>query len=277
MPRAFEPPPGAAYAKLLRFSRTTVLRLASPFDAFGRRLRGKPALPPLWLRRHAGPVAAFESAAHDMAAFLDRLGLPQETDDVLEIGCGVGSMVSEVTARLGPGRRYVGFDVHPPSIRWCQKRFSPDPRLRFELARVASPYGSRAGKPLASYRFPVDDGFAGLVLARSVFTHLFEPDALHYLREIRRVLKPGRAAIVTAFLFEGDDASGSEAVFRAFPFGDGRVRCRSRLRPTAAVAYAKSVFFDRVGESGLRVQWMSPGYFPGTERLTGQDILLIGH
>jgi hypothetical protein len=25
------------------------------------------------------------------------------------------------------------------------------------------------------------------------------------------------------------------------------------------------------------VQWLSPGYFPGRPRLTGQDIVLLGH
>jgi hypothetical protein len=32
-----------------------------------------------------------------------------------------------------------------------------------------------------------------------------------------------------------------------------------------------------VQAAGLRVQWTSPGYFPGGERLTGQDTLLLGH
>jgi len=275
MKAIFAPPPGAAYANLLRLARTTALWLASPFDAIVRGMAGKPAVPPLWLRRHAGPVAGFESSARDMAAFLDRLGVLEESDDVLDIGCGVGSMIPEIAARLGPGRRYVGFDVHAPSIRWCQKRFRSDSRLHFELALVASPYGRRYGEPVASYRFPVEDAFAGLVLAKSVFTHLFEQDARAYLSEIRRALKPGRAAVVTAFLFDGDKESAP--VVRAFPFGDGRVRWRSELRPTAAISYARSVFFGMVRESGLRVQWMSPGYFPGTDRLTGQDILLLGH
>jgi hypothetical protein len=31
-----------------------------------------------------------------------------------------------------------------------------------------------------------------------------------------------------------------------------------------------------VSGSGLRVQWMSAGYYPGADRLTGQDILLLG-
>jgi hypothetical protein len=54
------------------------------------------------------------------------------------------------------------------------------------------------------------------------------------------------------------------------------VRWRLRTRPTAAVAYEKSQFERMVGAAGLRVQWMSPGYFPGTDRIAGQDTLLLG-
>ena len=264
-----------AFRGFLRFGRTAALRLASPLDAIARRVAGKPVLPPLWLRRHAGPVASFESSAREMAAFLDRLGVLTETDDVLDIGCGPGAMVPEITRRLGPGRHYVGFDVHEPSIHWCRKSFAGDPRLSFELAAIASPYGSRSCVPARTYCFPMADGEAGLILAKSVFTHLFEEEARHYLEEIRRTLNPGRPAIVTAFLF--DRASDEFAnVTLAFPFGDGQVRWRSWLRPNSAVAYEQSRFFELVGESGLRVQWMSAGYFPGAERLKGQDTLLLG-
>jgi SAM-dependent methyltransferase len=264
-----------ALGGLLRFGRTAALRLASPFDAIARHVAGKTPLPPLWLRRHAGPVASFESSAREMAAFLERLGVLTETDDVLDIGCGPGAMAPEIARRLGRGRRYVGFDAHEPSIRWCRKNFAGDPRLSFELAAVASPYGSRSGVPAGTYRFPMADGEAGLILAKSVFTHLFEEEALHYLGEIRRTLHPGRPAIVTAFLF--DRASDEFAkVMLAFPFGDGRVRWRSWLRPSSAVVYERSRFFELVEESGLRVQWMSAGYFPGAERLKGQDTLLLG-
>ena len=126
------------------------------------------------------------------------------------------------------------------------------------------------------YRFPMEDGGAGLILAKSVFTHLFEEEASHYLAEIRRTLNPGRAAIVTALLFDRE-SSEFPGVERAFPLGDGRVRWRSRLRPSSSVAYERSRFFEMVDGSGLRVQWMSEGYFPGSDRLTGQDVLLLGH
>jgi hypothetical protein len=54
------------------------------------------------------------------------------------------------------------------------------------------------------------------------------------------------------------------------------MRWRVRARPTAAVAYERSGFEGLVRAAGLRVQWMSPGYFPGSERVTGQDTLLLG-
>ncbi|HKD19574.1 MAG TPA: class I SAM-dependent methyltransferase [Thermoanaerobaculia bacterium] len=258
--------------------RTAAYRLAGPADALARRIAGKPPLPPLWLRRHTGAVARFESAARDTAAFLDSLDLVEPGHLVLDVGCGAGAMVPELAPRIGPGGRYVGFDVHAPSIRWCRRRFADDPRLSFEIAGVASPYGRATGPAATTYRFPVADGATDLILAKSVFTHLLPDEAAHYLGEIRRALRPGRTAVVTAFLFE-PSAPELDGVRRAFPCEDrgGLVRWRVRARPTAAVAYAKPFFEALLADAGLRIAWMSPGWFPGSDRLTGQDSLLVGH
>jgi SAM-dependent methyltransferase len=264
-------------AEALVRMRTLAYRAASPVERAWRSASGKNPLAPLWLRRHTGPVARFESAARETADFLERLGLVHADDCVLDIGCGAGAMVPEFARRLGPGGRYVGFDVHAPSIRWCRRNYARDPRLAFELAEIASAYSSPSGPPATSFRFPIDDGQADFVLAKSVFTHLLAPEAGHYLSETCRALKPGSAAVVTAFLFDAS-APGLPLVHRAFPFGDrdGLVRWRLQARPTAAVAYEKSSFERMVRAAGLRVQWMSPGYFPGGQRLTGQDTLLLG-
>ena len=262
----------------LRLARTSAYRIASPIDRLWLHASGRGHLPPLWLRRHTGAVARFESAARETAEFLDGLGLVEPEFRVLDVGCGAGAMVPEFARRLGPEGRYVGFDVHAPSIRWCRRRYANDPRLTFALAEVVSAYGARSGPPASSYRFPVEDADCDLVLAKSVFTHLLPPDAAHYLSEVRRVLRPGRAAIVTAFLFDAESPKLA-LVRRAFPCEDhgGLVRWRLRDRPTAAVAYAKPFIEGMVAGAGLRLQWLSPGYFPGADRLEGQDTLLLGH
>ena len=261
-------------ADALRSARTGLLFAASPLDAAWRRLRGRAALPPLWLRRHTGAVSAFESAARETSAFLERLGLWNGLRTVLDVGCGAGAMVEEFRRRLPADGRYVGFDVHAASIRWCRRRWANDPRLAFELASIASPYGASRGAPAASYRFPFEDGTADLVLAKSVFTHLAEDETRHYLSETRRVLRPGRPAVVTAFLYE----PGAPGVATAFPHVAGTgMRIRSRARPSAAVAWEKARFLSMVEQAGLRLQWHSEGYYPGRSRRDAQDVLLLGH
>ena len=262
----------------VRGARAAVYWLASPFDRFGRRLTGRPPLPPLWLRRHTGAISAWNTGVRDTADFLSRLEPASGTAVVLDVGCGPGAMVEELKRRLPPGGRYVGFDVHAPSIRWCRRRWSGDTRLRFELAEVRSAYGATAGPPVSSYRFPMEDGEADLVLAKSVFTHLLEADARHYLAEIRRVLRARRVAVVTAFLFDRDHPE-IEAVRRALPFdrNGGAVRLRRNGRPTAAVAFDRSVFGKMVEDGGLRVAWHSEGFYPGRSRLDAQDVLVLGH
>jgi SAM-dependent methyltransferase len=214
-----------------------------------------------------------------MLSVIDDLALVRPGDRVLDVGCGPGAMAPGLLARIGPAGSYVGIDVHEPSIAWCRHCYSGDPRCRFELARVASPYSASGGIPTEEYIFPVDEGQMDFVLAKSVFTHLMPPATDRYLSEIRRALLPGRPAIVTAFLFEKGSRtdSGDSRYFRCAD-STGRVRWRSRLRPHSAVAYERGNFFERIERAGLRVQWLSPGYLPGdVEVPTGQDVLILGH
>jgi SAM-dependent methyltransferase len=254
--------------------RTAALWLLEPVDRWRRRGSGRGDLPPLWLRRHAGPVGRFESAARDMEAVIRQHQLVRETDQILEIGCGCGAMVPALARLLGPQGRYAGFDVHPPSVRWCRRHFAGDPRLRFELAEIVSPYGGSSRlQPARSYRFPLEDAGADFILAKSVFTHLLESEVRHYLQEIGRTLRPGRLALITAFLFDGTVTPP------AFPFPEegSPVRWLRRLRPQAAVAFDRALFEEMIAEAGLTLRELIPGYWPGTVPVPqGQDILVLG-
>jgi SAM-dependent methyltransferase len=193
-------------------------------------------------------------------------------DLIVDIGCGVGSMALELERALPPDCRYLGFDVHGPSIEWCRSRFAKDPRFRFEHAEISTPYSSSRGPSATEFRFPVADGSAGLVFAKSVFTHLLEPEVRQYLAEIRRVLAVNRTAAISTFLFR----RGSEVP--AFPTsGPGEhVRYRSRSHPHAAVAYDRE-FFERLAiDAGFRVDYIETGFWPGEDtRPRGQDFVFL--
>ena len=154
-------------------------------------------------------------------------------------------MVPELARRLGPAGRYVGFDVHAPSIRWCRERYAADPRLSFDARGrrlgLRLPQGSAGGE----LSLPDRRRIAPISSSRSRSSRTCcAPDAAHYLSEIRRVLEPGRRRGRDGVPLRDAGRRPLPAVARAFPCGgaDGLVRWRSAARPTAAVAYAKSHF-----------------------------------
>ena len=262
---------------VLRDLRTLAYRSLSPLE----RVFGSRQLPPLWLRRHVGDPAKFEDAARDTAAWLERLQLLSEKDVILDIGCGCGAMVPEFAQRLGPEGRYVGFDVHEPSIRWCQQAYADDARFTFEWASIESPYSSQPSsnsRPQAdTYRFPLEDHSANLVLAKSVFTHLLEQETRHYLNEIARVLAPGGSALISFFLFDSQLLENGGGI-PVFPHHQDRPEVRWRLagHPHAAVAYSKDLAFELFDTAGLKVEHFIEGFWPGSSsELRGQDQLVV--
>jgi SAM-dependent methyltransferase len=258
----------APLVEAARGARTALLRVASPAEAAWRILTGRPAGPPLWLKRHAGPVRAFESAAADCRAQLLAWNALAREGRIVDLGCGPGAMALALAGDLAPGARYVGIDVHAASIAWCRRRFAGDARFRFEDSEVVSSYG-RGGVALADYRLPIDDGSADLVLAKSLFTHLSEPEAERYFSEIARILAPGGRALVTAFTFGANDVP-------AFPHGGDRFRWRRKSRPAAATAFARPAWGGMIRKAGLMIEREAPGFYPGnSDVFSGQDTLLL--
>jgi SAM-dependent methyltransferase len=269
-------PFASAVVDLLRSLRTAALWAAGPVERLWRGARGRGDLPPLWLRRHVGPVGRFESAARETAALIDRLALVGEGSRVVDLGCGCGAMVPALAERAGAGGGYLGIDVHAPSLAWCRRRWAGEPRVRFASAGVRSPYGGRSGAPPAALRLPVDDGAADFVLAKSLLTHLVEDELRAYLREIARLLAPGGAALVTLFLFDGERFAAAPPPAFPHPEPGAPVRWRRRHRPHAAVAFERRWLLDRLAEAGLAVAHDIPGFFPGEAAApTGQDVLVL--
>jgi len=80
----------------LRAVRTLALMAAGPF-ARRTPASGGP-VPPLWLRRHTGPVSRIEASADGAASVIEELGLLPPNGRIVDAGCGFGIMAM----RLGP-------------------------------------------------------------------------------------------------------------------------------------------------------------------------------
>jgi SAM-dependent methyltransferase len=261
----------------LRKLRTAALWMAEPLDILHRRLTGRSHLPPLWLRRHVGSVASFERSAGEVSVALALLGLTHESDTVLDVGCGCGLMAYEFQRILGPAGRYVGFDVHASAVRWAKRHFAADARLRFEIAELKTPYSERFRTPVVDYRFPLDDAEADFVLAKAVFTHLLEPDARHYLAEVRRVLKPGGRALITLLLLDAPRAEAAPPLpplFR-FPFGGLHFRWIVEAKPTAVVGVDRGYFLSMIADGGLRLRATYDGSWRGLRLAPSREDTLI--
>jgi len=241
-------------------------------------LRGKGHLPPLSLRRHVGPVHLFETAADQTKAWIEQFDLVKDGSTILDIGCGCGVMVPTFSELMGEKGSYIGFDVYAPAIAWCRHAYQNDPRFRFELAVFSSPYGTRSSIHIESYRFPSESSSIHLVLAKSVFTHLQEREAKHYLKEISRVLTESGKALISVFLFSRDLA-GPELI-QGLPFPedlDAKIRWRLASRPEAAISFDGELFKSWIAEANLVVEHFVPVFWPANSSVfNGQDLLILG-
>jgi SAM-dependent methyltransferase len=166
------------------------LALAARSDLRGRRTLGPDGLPlpPARLRTQIGPLHAdadfFLASGRHNADLVRELVRQQGTtvDDVgalLDWGCGCGRVLRHWA---GLQRAHVfGCDIDARMVAWCSEN------LRFADARE-----TELSPPL-----PYDSGTFGLVYAFSVMTHLSQPLQDEWMRELRRVLRPGGLLLIS--------------------------------------------------------------------------------
>jgi SAM-dependent methyltransferase len=216
-------------------------------------------LPPLEFRRIVGPTQPEDYDNPAGTPIYQSIGLPESVyDAVFDFGCGCGRLARQLLQQSPRPRRYVGIDVHQGMIDWCRRYLPPiDPHFQFfhhdVYAPTAAPTNSmRLGEP-----FPADDGAFSLVIAHSVFTHLFKRQTEYYLKEVSRILKPTGQAFTTWFFFD----NGS------FPFFDEGPHClfAGETDPTHAVIYDRHWFLSYARACGLSVARTIPPEVAGQQ------------
>ena len=108
----------------------------------------------------------------DSAAFL----LPYLDGDVdlLDFGCGPGSITGDLANYVGAGGTVIGIDDSADAIS-VATRHDHSNRVRFEVASV--------------YELPFSDDIFDVAYGHQVLQHLADP--VRALREVKRVLRPG--------------------------------------------------------------------------------------
>ena len=206
---------------------------------------------------------------------------------VIDIGCGIGRDSFHLFDTLGDKGAYIGIDVTRDSIVWCQGAITPKyPNFQFYHVdaenELYNPYGRYTS---LEFKLPVPEGSVDRIFLSSVFTHLFEEEVLHYMREFARVLKPDGQVYATFFLhspeaLEAAKSQGTTAWKARFdiPLSPG-VYANDPAFPRGAVAITNATMRRLIDEAGLRlIRPYLKGSWSGlhAEADDGQDVAILG-
>jgi SAM-dependent methyltransferase len=182
----------------------------------------------------------------------------KQTDHVLEVGCGIGCDAIPLTELLTEGR-YTGTDTILPSIQWCENnissKFSNFAFVHHDIKdTLHNPNGYLSAFDIV---LPASDESIDLIILQSVFTHMFENEIVHYLKEFNRILKPSGRVWMTVFIVDDDileymnekPVTNYNLSFR-YDYGD-ECRVNSLDEPRSAVAFYETRVQSMIGRANL--------------------------
>lgn len=207
------------------------------------------------------------------------LGGLKRTDQVLDVGCGIGRMAIPLTGYLERTAHYEGFDTVQTGIDWCQQNITPLVKnFHFRRADLYNRFFNPTGRAQPSeYRFQYADESFDFVFLTSVFTHMPPDDMENYLAEVERVLKPGGRCFATYFILnaESRQAMSQPPCDYNFRANLGVYSVLNAEIPEAGIAYEEDFLRQIYRKYSLAL--LEPIYF-GTwcrkHGIIGQDIVV---
>ncbi len=204
---------------------------------------------------------------------------------VLEIGCGIGRDAMQLLDFLDRGE-YCGIDVTRDSIEWCKENISKRNKNFYfhHFDAKHELYNPLGNKTSMDFVLPAKDNSVDRIFLGSVFTHLFETEVVHYMKEIRRVLKPEGFCYATFFLYSNETITAARRTRRT-PFNltfehkwaDDCYYSDANY-PTGSVAYTDNLMRKMIDESGLTLKgpylqgWWSGAY---ENAVDGQEVAIL--
>lgn len=155
-----------------------------------------------------------ESSAADMLAnglrlmnFVKDHGHLNLEGTVVDVGCGYGRNAYALLD-MGFEGRYLGFDILSDHIRWLSDNFqsnSTGALFEFEhLDVINDRYNPRGRFEATEALLPEMGEPADLIIAFSVFTHMYPVEVMHYLRELSFQMNGDSILCASFFLMNAD-------------------------------------------------------------------------
>ena len=202
--------------------------------------------PPRELRALVGPLDDEYYDNPSGAPVFPQLPDEDAYRQVFDFGCGCGRVARQLIRQVPRPERYVGIDIHSGMIDWCQANLAPATEgFEFKHHDVFNILLNPGDEKPRTLPLPVGDKQFSLVLAISVFTHLVESQAVHYLSEVSRILRPDGRFLATWFLFDKQH----------FPMmvEDQNALYTDPVDPTQAVIFDRSWLRGAAREAGLTI------------------------
>jgi ubiquinone/menaquinone biosynthesis C-methylase UbiE len=208
-------------------------------------------------------------------------------DTVLEVGCGVGRDAIQLTKILSKEGKYIGFDIIKPSIEWAKNNISKKYKnFEFIYYDIQSQIHNSEGKiTTTDIKLPAKNGSIDRIFLHSVFTHMFEKDIVHYLKEFHRVLKPGGLVLASFFVIDsvaleslrkGKSKGHRHALSFNYKLGKD-CYINDETYPEGAVGFTPKKIRSMLRRANLALQGgnVHRGVWSGAKGSNGQDILIL--
>lgn len=191
------------------------------------------------------PVYYYTGKAHaKYIAQLIKDNLVDQSPVICEWGCGPARIIRHMTDYFeNADIELQGFDYNPDTINWCKEHISG---VKFDCNTLSPP-------------LPCDENVFDCVYNLSVFTHLSEEMHHQWMKELRRVVKPGGIIIFTT---HGDYFKNNLVEHELAEYQSGKVVIRGEIKEgkRCFVAYHPTAFIqDDLLVNGLELI----SHFPG--------------
>jgi ubiquinone/menaquinone biosynthesis C-methylase UbiE len=236
-------------------------------------------LPPMSLHFIGG--GDFKKIGEQFVSHFINVGGLHPAEVVLDIGCGTGRMAIPLLNYMSPAGRYLGFDISKKAIDWCRRTFADrNDKFTFHYANIHNAeYNPRGNISATEYKFPCGDSEIDFAFATSVFTHMRRAEVMHYLAEIRRVLKPNGRAMLTFFILDEENRRRMRDGLTTYKFDQDMGDCYTidKKTPERAIAYNIEDLHTMLSNSGLELrQPILYGSWSGRRSmLDTQDTIII--